>query len=345
MKNDLKEKKFGISIKHKFLLICPILINLFNQISSKENKILYKKNLFSFDNEITIKINQKGLNPFIGVTKISKIHKIIVNDINKTIENNNNNQVNLSEFNNTIKIIFKQSDLSDLFGLFLDCYTISEIDLSNFNTSNVQNMQEAFNGCKSLISINFANFDTTKVTNMHKMFMNCEKLISLDLSNFHTNSLVKMDQMFNNCTNIVTINLSNLNATFLADIYQTFKDCPKLKYINLINAKMTNVRENYGIFEDSPSNIIISTKDIDTINKLKQYSNINFIILNCSSDYENIDYNNGNSFFTCEELYYDGNSFFKSPNEAQNIKYTNNIINFKTNQISTTTSFRIKKNR
>ena len=48
----------------------------------------------------------------------------------------------------------------------MDLKNITEIDFSNFDTSEVNGMTEMFSGCTSLTSINFENFNTSKVNDM-----------------------------------------------------------------------------------------------------------------------------------------------------------------------------------
>ena len=160
MKNDI--------LKYKFLFIYYILINLFFQISSKREDIYYIKKLYNYDNEITIKINQNGDQAFIGTQLVNQVNEVYINNIRAS---KNYNKISLTESTNRIRIIFKSSTYTDLYGLFKDCSTISEIDFSNFNTANTENMQEMFNECTSLTSINFSNFNTDKVTTMCGMFM------------------------------------------------------------------------------------------------------------------------------------------------------------------------------
>ena len=56
---------------------------------------------------------------------------------------------------------------------------ILDLDLSNFDTSNVMNMGIMFHGMSSLTSLNLSNFDTSKVTNMQWIFLAC--VVSLPL--------------------------------------------------------------------------------------------------------------------------------------------------------------------
>ena len=50
--------------------------------------------------------------------------------------------------------------------MFSNCSSLTGIDLSSFNTSNVTNMLQMFFACTSLESLDLSNFDTSNVTNM-----------------------------------------------------------------------------------------------------------------------------------------------------------------------------------
>ena len=50
--------------------------------------------------------------------------------------------------------------------MFYNCSSLSNLDLSNFNTKTVKNMGYMFYGCNKLSSLNLSNFITDKVTNM-----------------------------------------------------------------------------------------------------------------------------------------------------------------------------------
>ena len=72
---------------------------------------------------------------------------------------------------------------------------IVELDLSNFDTSQVTDMQFMFSGT-SLTSLNLSNFDTSKVMKMSNMFFNMRNLTSLNLTNFNTSKVTDMEDMF-----------------------------------------------------------------------------------------------------------------------------------------------------
>ena len=60
--------------------------------------------------------------------------------------------------------------------MFYECFSLKSIDLSSFNTTNVNNMGNMFFECSSLKSIDLSSFNTTNVNNMIFMFSGCSSL-------------------------------------------------------------------------------------------------------------------------------------------------------------------------
>ena len=102
--------------------------------------------------------------------------------------------------------------LSKIDFMFFDCNSLTKIDLSNFNTENVTDMNHMFHGCDSLSNVNLSNFNTEKVTNMSCMFNGCNSLTNIDLSYFNTKNITDMNHMFNGCNSLENIDLSNFNT-------------------------------------------------------------------------------------------------------------------------------------
>ena len=57
--------------------------------------------------------------------------------------------------------------------MFYNCSSLKELNLNNFNTSNVTNMSWMFYDCRSLTELNLNNFNTNNVTDMSYMFWGC----------------------------------------------------------------------------------------------------------------------------------------------------------------------------
>ena len=96
---------------------------------------------------------------------------------------------------NTIKIILK-NNLTYINFMFYNCYYLTSLDLSNFNTNNVKDMSFLFNKCTHLTSLNLSNFNTKNVNNMSYMFSSCSSLTSLNLSNFNTYNVTNIEYIF-----------------------------------------------------------------------------------------------------------------------------------------------------
>ena len=81
-------------------------------------------------------------------------------------------------------------------------------------------MSNMFSGCKSLIDLDLSNFDTKKVTNMENMFLDCISLKNLDLLNFNTSNVVIMCRMFYNCKSLIDLDLSRFDTSKVFNMYQ-----------------------------------------------------------------------------------------------------------------------------
>ena len=65
-------------------------------------------------------------------------------------------------------------------GIFCECNSLTNINLSNFNTQNVNDMSYMFFKCTSLTNINLfnlSNFNTENIANMSSMFYECNSLL------------------------------------------------------------------------------------------------------------------------------------------------------------------------
>ena len=94
-----------------------------------------------------------------------------------------------------IKYSFKYK-LKNTCCMFNECSSLTNINLSNFDTNNVTDMRSMFDECSSLTNINLSNFDTKNVTDMRWMFCQCYSLTNINLSNFNTKDDTDVGGMF-----------------------------------------------------------------------------------------------------------------------------------------------------
>ena len=149
---------------------------------------------------------------------------------------------NCSSLTNLDLSSFDTFNVIDMSFLFDNCRLIEDINLENLNTSNTVFMRGMFNGCQSLAHINVGNFNTQQVQDMASMFYGCSSLKSLNLTNFITSNVIDMGNMFALCSTLNNLDLSNFDTSKVVDMGCMFSDCQSLKTINLSNWDTSNVK-------------------------------------------------------------------------------------------------------
>ena len=141
---------------------------------------------------------------------------------------------------------------------------ILEIDLSNFDTSQVTNMSNMFDGMKKLTSLNLSSFDTSQVTNMRFMFFHASNLTSLNLSNFDTSRVTDMQYMFSYVSNLTSLNLSNFDTSMVTDMQYMFSYVSNLTSLNLSNFDTSKVINMRYMFYGMSNLAILNLSSFDT---------------------------------------------------------------------------------
>ena len=262
-KANNKIKKF----KNNILIIIYIIINSFTFILPNINKFLFES---KFSN-ITLKIKGPGYKYILGIDPdefgLSRSYYPDIIYINGQQNNTITNQYYFDRDDNYVNLIWDNA-IDTCYGMFHQCSDITEIDLSNFDNSQVTMMAYMFDGCSQLSSINFSNFKTSKVTNMFSMFNSCIQLSSLNLSNFDTSQVTHMGFMFYYCSQLFSLNLSNFDTKNVVSMVHMFDGCSQLTYLNLknfienISLDVTNMfiimKENFVVCLDESRNKILN---------------------------------------------------------------------------------------
>ena len=95
-------------------------------------------------------------------------------------------------------------------------------------------MQYMFNNCRSLTSLNLSKLNVSNVTNMDSMFSNCTKLVTLDISNWDTRRVTNMEKMFYQANNLTTIT-GVLDLRACTNYKEMFNGCSKLTMVKVKN--------------------------------------------------------------------------------------------------------------
>lgn len=135
---------------------------------------------------------------------------------------------------------FNASNLTSI--SFYFCKSLTTLDASDWNVSNVTSLRNMFYGCSSLTSLDASDWNTSNVTTAETMFYGCTNLTSLDLSNWDVSGLTSMYRTFRLCTALTALDLSSWkNANNITTMNQTFYYCSKLTSLDLSSWDVSKV--------------------------------------------------------------------------------------------------------
>ena len=164
---------------------------------------------------------------------------------------------------------FDSSSIEDMRGMFFNCISLTSLNLNNFNTSSVTNMASMFQECEKLTSLDLSSFDTSLVTDMNNMFYNCKIMQYLDLQNFNTSYVTNMESLFFGCSSLETLDLNNFDTSSVINIKSMFEECTSLKSINIDNFNTKKMKHMSRLFFNCRSLTSINLKSFDTSNVIE----------------------------------------------------------------------------
>ena len=212
-----------------------------------------------------------------------------------------------SVFSNLIKLNFNKyfntSYITNMSFMLAHCTKLEDIDLSNFDTSNVTNMNGMFKNsgfvnldldsfdtskvtimkqmfyyCEKLEVLNLKKFNTSRVTNMFEMFRNT-KITNLNLLNFDTSNVTEMQAMFQNCNGLISLNISSFNTSKVTNMSYMFNGCKSLSNLDLTSFDTSNVINMQCMFRECISITKIDVSNFNTSNVKNMFGMFSF----CSS--------------------------------------------------------------
>lgn len=164
-------------------------------------------------------------------------------------------------------------NLSSMNGLFSGCTDLKELDLDDWDTSHVVDMQETFRRCRKLKVIKCANWDTSNVTRMDYMFAYCDSLPSIPLDNWDTGKVVDLTGMFLECKSLTSMNLSAWDIGNVKNMSGMFFGCASLTSLDLSGweCKDDAIRDN--LFRICDSLQITNNQEFDKLLKKRDDNN------------------------------------------------------------------------
>ena len=159
---------------------------------------------------------------------------------------------------------FDTSKVTNMQYMFSVMYNLTTLNLSNFDTSKVEDMDNMFYYASSLTTLDLSNFDTSKVTDMSAMLASIRSLTSLNLSNFDTSKVTDMSSMFWGVSNLITLNLSNFNTSNVTNMSYMFASMRSLTSLNLSSFDTSKVTDMHAMFSGMTSLTVLDLSNFDT---------------------------------------------------------------------------------
>ena len=150
-------------------------------------------------------------------------------------------QTNLNDIDTS-----KITDMSSLFMQF-SLNDLSKLDISLWDTHNVENMRDMFFSCNSFNS-DLSRWDTSNVLDMGYMFGDCYKFNS-DLSKWNTGKVTNMQSMFDTCWKFKS-DLSKWDVSSVVTMRNMFYGCTNFNS-DLSKWNISNVEYMAGMFTQS----------------------------------------------------------------------------------------------
>ena len=182
---------------------------------------------------------------------------------------------------------FDTSEVTNMSNMFYGMSNLTTLNVSHFNTSKVTDMSLMFHDVRNLTSLNLSNFDTSKVTDMHNMFYGMSNLTTLNLSNFDTSKVTSMGLMFYGMSNVTALDLSNFDTSKVTNMGNMFSSMTNLTSLNLSSFNTSEVTNMGFMFYGIPNLNSLDLSNFDTSKTTKMsfmfYGMRNLTALNLSS--------------------------------------------------------------
>ena len=258
-------KIIGVEIRNGTLRLMDN-VSYFNKL-----KMLESSGTYDWYDSYRYKLNEYNLILLKNVPYkyIKSGHVVIDKRVNRI------DTITFSGMSGKVKISGGNSLLSTSY-MFNDWHSMTDLDLSDFDTSSVKSMSSMFECCSSLRSLDLSNFNINDVRLMNCMFTGCKNLQTLKLWRPQPSSVINMARMFDRCISLQKLDTSVLNSGVVEDTAKMFKDCVNLREIDLSNLDLTNLVDASNMFNGCKSLRRLN------INKIPDSSNTKDMFLDCS---------------------------------------------------------------
>ena len=143
---------------------------------------------------------------------------------------------------------FDSSEVEDMAYFFYKMNSLQSLNLNSFNTNKTTDMTGMFAYVNSLKKLDLTNFNTSKVTNMSAMFHSMSNLDELKISSFNTENVTNMNGMFYGASKLASLELSNFDTSNVTDMGRMFSGMSSIQQLDLLHFNTGNVTAMNDMF-------------------------------------------------------------------------------------------------
>ncbi len=149
---------------------------------------------------------------------------------------------------------FDASRVENMTYMFRSIDSMRSLDLSSFSTPKLKDMTGMFYGASGLKTLNFGDkFDTSNVVSMSHIFLDVMGLEYVDLSKFNTQNVTDMNHMFRNMYALKAIkfgkNFKTNNVTNMGSMFAATCSLKELDLSGFNTSKVTKIIELFGLVD------------------------------------------------------------------------------------------------
>jgi surface protein len=177
------------------------------------------------------------------------------------------------------------SNCTSLNGTFMKCRSLTTLDLSSWNTSNITTMESTFycpldtsvgvaggdhiydlETNSRLEELNIVGWTFSKVTSLSKTFSGLQALKTIDVSGWDISNVTTLESTFFGCCSVETLDVSKWNVKKVQSLSMTFDFCESVTTLDVSKWDVSNVTDMYYLFCNDRSLTSIDLSGWDTSN-------------------------------------------------------------------------------
>ena len=176
----------------------------------------------------------------------------------------------------TVNGLNKLDSIKYMNAMFDGDWMLTDVDVSNWDLTQVQECSYLFSGCRSLTTIKggFSTSSFQNTTTMSAMFFDCSALTNVDVSKWDVKNVADFSSMFRECSALQSIKgLDNWNTTAATNMSYMFASDISLTELDLSKFDTSNVTTFDSMFTSDIALTSLNVSNFKT-DKVKSFSNM-----------------------------------------------------------------------